>query len=200
MHFLSTLIISLLSASSSVSAGRDYDRKAAKSLITKQCEIGGCDNGWSPLPSKASMSQCSLALERIVKQPQSCPQKYMSSAARAVYSPIYNWAINEDAPGNLKLEQVAIQFSRDNSVGVKIYDAFGNIVAHVGTDSLPKNPVGSPDNLPFQLSRTWALNYPTFLRDEANETASISQNVYEEDGYLWTIEIYKELSLLPVVC
>lgn len=200
MHFLSALIISILSASSFVSAGRDYERKAAKNLVVKPCEIATCENGWYPLPAKASLSQCTLALERIVKQPQSCPQKYMSTAARAVYSPIYNWFITETLPGNLNLIQVAIQFTRDNTVGVKIYDAFGKLIVHVGTDGAVIVLPGTPTNLPFLLGRTWALNYPTFLRDDFNDIASISQNVYSNGGKILTIEIYKELALLPVVC
>lgn len=202
MHFLPTLIASILSASSLVSAGhgRNYERKAAKNLVVKNCEIAACDNGWYPLPRKASLSQCSLALLRIVKQPQSCPQQYMSSAARAVYLPIYNWFISEPGLLNANLEQVAIQFSRDNSVGVRIYDAFAKVIVDIGTDSTANILPADPSNLVFQLGRTWALNYATFLRDEPNEIASISQNVYSVEGELLTIEIYKELSLLPVVC
>lgn len=200
MHFLPALLISILSASSSVSAGRDYERKAAKNLVVKSCEVAACDNGWSPLPPKASLSQCSLALERVVKQPQSCPQQYMSSAARAVYLPIYNWFIPETDITNTNLESVAIQFSKDNSVGVRIYDAFGKVIVDIGTDSVPNTLPGNPTNVPFQLGRTWALNYPTFLRDEPNDVASISQNVYSIKAQLLTIEVYKELNLLPVVC
>lgn len=200
MHFLSSVIISLLAASSSVSAGRNYERKAAKNLVVGQLAAEAAECGWYPLPEKASLSQCTLALERVVKQPQSCPQKYMSGAARAVYLPVYNWFTPETGSTLDNLQQVAIQFSRENGVGVKIYDAFGNEIVHVGTDgTLVPLPV-STTNLPFEVSRTWALNYPTFLRDEPNQLAYIAQNVFNVEGKLLTIAIYKELAVLPVVC
>lgn len=200
MHFLSTLLISVLAASTSVSAGRDYERKAAKNLLVGQWENEELENGWCPLPPKASGSQCLLALERVVKQPQTCPQKYMSGAARAVYLPIYNWFINENGTGNDQLGEVAVQFSRDNGVGVEIYDAFGNEIVNVGTDGVMQSLPLTTEPLSFELARTWALNYPTFLRDEPNQIASITQNVYSVEGELLTIVIYKELSLLPIVC
>lgn len=191
MQFFSSLLISIFAATTCVSAGRKYEREAAKHLLQQQCFRGECD-GWSPLPPKASYSQCSLALERIVKQPQSCAQKYMSNAARAVYSPVYLWFGDN-------IDYFAQQFARENGVGIMIYDAFGiNLVSY---DSAG-NPEATTnlENVPFMIARTWGLNYPTFARYEEDGVAFLVQNVYNFDGQMLTVALKKQLTELPVVC
>lgn len=180
----------------SAQAGRDYESRAMAKLVVNQVE-GDCD-GWSPLPPKASQSQCGLALERIVKQPQTCAQKYMSAPARNVYLPIYNWF--GIGPYTGTLEQVAAQYSYDNGVGIEIYDAFGRELVYVNTAGTAVPVASTIEPLSVELARTWPLNYPTFLRNEVSGFASITQNVWSADAQLLTIVIFKEVALLPVVC
>ncbi len=168
---------------------------AGQSLLEQAVEN---DAGYSPLPPKASFSQCSLALERIVKQPQSCAMKYLSGPARNVYSPVYNWFTNDP---NVTIVQVAQQFALDNGVAVAVYDAYANQIANVDENGNilvvdPNVMVG------FELARTWALNYGTFVRDEESEdaVASIAQNVWNVRGELLTVVISKPVNVLPVVC
>lgn len=203
MQYTSTaaLFLSVLSLSNLVSSRRKYERRAMRNLMAGQAlleQIVENDGGYSPLPPKASYSQCALALERIVKQPQSCAMKYLSAPARNVYSPIYNWFTTGD---EVTIEQVAQQFAFDNGVGVEVYDAFGNEIAQVDENGniLPVDPnvtVG------FELARTWALNYATFVREEESEeaAASIAQNVWNVRGELLTVVISKPVNVLPVVC
>lgn len=191
MQFLSSLLISVFAATTCVSAGRNYERKAAKHLLQQQCFNEGCD-GWSPLPPKASYSQCSLALERIVKQPQSCAQKYMSNAARAVYSPVYLWFSDS-------VDGFAQQFARENGVGIIVYDAFGINLVTCDSSGNFEAPTDL-NTVPVMIARTWALNYPTFARYEEDGVAFLVQNVYNFDGQMLTIALFKELTELPVVC
>lgn len=185
-----------------VSADRKYDEIArrkltsASSLLTQKLANEG---GWSPLPPKASNSQCSLALDRIVKQPQNCGQKYMSAAARSVYDPIYNWFDFEAGVLADNVIEVAIQFAKNNGVGVAVYDAFDKLLANV--DESGNIIIGMPaPNLTFNLARTWPLNYPTFVRNEIEGIASITQNIWSVQGQLLTVVISKSTGLLPVVC
>lgn len=179
-------------------SARDSNRSLKRMTVgTRDLEVlksGGVDKyaGYSPLPARASESQCGLALQRIVMQPQSCAQKYMSGAARNIYLPIYQWFVNET------LVSTALQFAGDNGVGVEVFDAFGNVLVQITTSGA----VGSTETDPFgfDLSRTWALNYPTFLRQEAEGIASITQNIWNVDGQLLTIEIAKDINSLPVIC
>lgn len=193
MQIISALFISLLATVAQ--AGRDYEARAMSKLVVNQF----CDNdcgGWSPLPPKASASQCGLALERIVRQPQTCAQKYMSGPARNVYLPIYNWFLpSADA---VALAQVAAQFVSNNAVGIEIYDAFGRELVRINPDGTVLDV--EVETTSFELARTWPLNYPTFLREEKKGKASITQNVWSADGQILTIVIFKEISLLPVVC
>ena len=194
MQFISTLL-PLLPFLAVVTSTRDYDRRAMKSLVAGQSlleraiEIGG----YCPLPPKASFSQCSLALERVVKQPTSCAMQYMSGAARSVYLPIYNWFTDGS------VDAVAQQFSYDNGVGVEVYDAFGNQIAQIDAagNILAPNPIPM---LGLELARTWPLNYPTFARNEDTGLALLAQNVWSVRGELLTIVISKNINVLPIVC
>ena len=185
-----------------VSAERDYEERArrkltaAQSLLKQEWE---CD-GWSPLPPKPSGSQCLLALDRIVKQPQSCAQKYLSGAARSVYDPIYNWFGYETGVITTNVVEVAIQLSMNNGVAVEVYDAMNYLIANIdSTGSVLPLPL-APTTLSFNIARTWPLNYPTFVRNEESGFASITQNVWSVQGQLLTVVISKAISLLPVVC
>lgn len=194
----SALFITLLA---SVSADRDYDRRAKKSLVAahslleEAVEIGG----YCPLPPRPSGSQCSLALERIVKQPQSCAMKYLSKAARNVYSPVYNWFYLQDTEAGDNIVLTAQQLSVNNGVGVEVYDAFGNEVANIDQSGNIMTPDVDKE-MGIELARTWPLNYPTFVRENEEGVASIAQNVWSIRGQLLTVVIYKDLNLLPVVC
>lgn len=194
------LILSTAIAGSFVSAERDYEERAmrklvsARSLWKKQFE----GEGYSPLPPSPSYSQCLLALDRIVKQPQSCAQKYMSGAARSIYDPIYNWFGFETGILNLNIIQVAIQFSLNNGVSVEVYDAFNKQLANINESGIEIDLEN--EGLEFDKARTWPLNYPTFVRKEEEGYASITQNIWSVQGQLLTIVIAKRLELLPVVC
>jgi len=208
MQFLPAIllfsILSLTSAKTARNNSKDYKRRAAKHLMTGQlckAKVGAID-GWSPLPSKASSSQCSLALQRIVKQPQSCAQSYLSGPARNVYLPIYKWF--SDAT-DLTVVDVAVQFATDNSVAVTVYNCMGDMVANV-TELGTVLALVPTTNLSYQLARTWALNFPSFVRfvidasSPDDGTAFIAQNVWNFDSQLLTVVISKPLNVLPVVC
>lgn len=200
MQFFSILIISALTVA--ISAKKDYERTAMKKLMVRTDGLEVLKNGgekacgWSGLPLKASSSQCGLALERIVRQPQSCAQMYMSDAARNIYLPIYLWFSTTDGDSNV--QAVAQQFSLDNGVGVEVYNVMGVEVALIETNGTIGTPVST--GLSFEVSRTWALNYPTFLRSEKINEAAIAQNIWNEKGEMFTVVIYKQLNLLPVIC
>ena len=194
------LLLSTALTGTIVSAERDYEQRAMKKLVSAQSLLQKkfeCE-GWSPLPHKPSYSQCLLALERIVKQPQSCAQKYMSGAARTVYDPIYNWFNFGSGIDKGNVIAVAIQFAMNNAVAVQVYDAFNREIANIDAsgNQLPLED----DGLGFDMTRTWALNYPTFVRNEEQAFASITQNVWSVQGQFLTVTISKPISLLPIVC
>lgn len=194
------LVLSTIFAGVSVSAERDYEARAMKklvaagSLLKQQSE---CE-GWSPLPPKASYSQCLLALERIVRQPQSCAQKYMSGAARTVYDPIYNWFAFGSGVVDTNVVDVSVQFALNNGVSVEVYDAFNQQIANVDASGNVLTLVQS--GLGINVARSWALNYATFVRNETAGYASITQNVWSAQGQLLSVSISKPLVLLPIVC
>lgn len=199
MQFLTALLVcslTVLGVTSGEVSGRDYERRARKNLMAgERCKAKTAVlDGWSPLPCKASSSQCSLALQRIVKQPQSCAQSYMAGVARNVYLPIYQWFSEA-----VSVVDTATQFALNTGVSVVVYDPFGNQEANIAADGT-ENSLVDPTNLSYQLARTWALNYPSFVRVEAVNTAFIAQNVWDSDGRLLTVVIGKALNLLPVVC
>ena len=196
MQFLSSILVTLLVALSGISARkeRDYTALAAAKLMSKplQCASGCEVGGGSPLPRKPSESQCSLALQRIVKQPQNCGQKYLSGAARNVYLPVYNWFGND-------VVQVAQQYALDNGVGVEVYDAFGSEVASISTTGTVLTP-STEKTFNIATERTWALNYPTYYTSSSTGLGYLAQNVYSFDGKILLVVISKELVLLPQVC
>lgn len=194
-----SLLTALLAASLPfLHADDKYERRAKKNLLAGRYLVADKRDigGWSPLPPKASFSQCSLALERIVKQPQSCAMKYMSGPARNVYSPVYNWFADSE---EIDVVSVAQEFALQNGVAVEVYDAFGNEIANVD-DAGNILPNDSTKFVGFELARTWALNYATFVRDEDKGVASIAQNVLSVRGQMLTVVISKSTALLPIVC
>lgn len=204
MRFLASLLVPLLVVTLAyvgVVTGRkhrDYTSQAASKLVFKplQCDAGcgaWTGGGGSPLPKEPSESQCALALQRIVKQPQNCGQKYLSGAARSVYLPIYNWF-------DLDVSAVALQYANDNGVGVEVYDAFGNEIAAVNTIGKVQSPSPVPETYNVGSGRTWALNYPTYYTVASLGLAFLAQNIYSVDGQVLLIVISKELTLLPQVC
>ena len=199
MNIISSLFSAILATTLTVSADRNYKSSASRNLLSTHLDrynFADC-SGYSFVPSKSSVSQCSLALELIAKQPQSCAQKFLSGSARNIYLPTYNWFV-----GSLdQLQQYAIQFSLDNVVGVEIYDAFGVQIVKVSTSGilLPLD-TPNPASVSFELVRSWSLNYPTFLREESDNEGSITQNIWSVSGELLTIKVMKELNLLPAIC
>lgn len=208
MNFsLSALLIAALAAcSSAVNHGRGkstaadltaqfFDNRRYEKLARHQ-KPKQADAGYQILPEKASPAQCNLALQRITQQPRSCAEQYMARTARNVYLPIYDWFQQPVASAG--------QFGADTGVSVTVVDSFNNPIA-VGLPNGSGSAVTKSDlpifnSLPFMQARSWALNYPTFIRDEAVEQASIDQVVYSDDGQLVTVIITMPVSVLPVVC
>lgn len=198
MQLLTAILVSMLLAIGGASAHkqRDYNAIAASKLVSVplQCAtVCEKDCGWSPLPRDPSESQCSLALQRIVKQPQSCGMKYLSGPARNVYLPIYDWF-----GANINL--VALQFASDNGVGVEIYDAFGNELVLISPTGVALTPSATKEVPSFDVVRTWALNYPTYMISTVEGLGMLAQKVFSVDGQVLVIIISKELNLLPAVC
>lgn len=219
MKFTTSLSVALLSAASllsSASAGRSpqatgkgrhniddmtaqFFNDAHQEKIARHKHRHNNNNvsgGYQILPPHASPAQCNLALQRIAQQPRSCAEQYMARAARNVYLPIYDWFDPEQLANN------AAQYSLDNGVAIKVSDAFGKLLVETAADgSVVPAPYPIPAvNVEFTEARTFALNYPTFVRDEVNSLGRLQQIVYGADAQMVLVEIMVPLSQLPVVC
>ncbi len=211
MKFTSSLSAILISASALLSfaaAGRSkasnigdltaefFSDRHYEKIARQKNKFATNDAGYQILPPKASPAQCNLALQRISQQPRSCAEQYMARTARNVYLPIYLWFESD------QLTQTAAQFSLDNGVAVEVSDAFGNILVETTSTGTIVNatfPI-APNNVEFDEARTYALNYPTFLRDENEEVGKIQQIVFNDDAEMLLVEIMVPLNQLPVVC
>ena len=126
-------------------------------------------------------------------------QKYMAAAAVPSTIPFTIGSISKPVSPLMLSSKLPCNSPRTMVSVLPVYDAFDKLLANV--DESGNIIIGTPrPNLTFNLARTWPLNYPTFVRNEIEGIASITQNIWSVQGQLLTVVISKSTNLLPVVC